>query len=74
MIFINFNIMRREAIVPICEYICSECGYIFEKLEKSAAVCKQECPACGSIEVMKKVSTFSSSESSPAAASCFSGG
>jgi putative FmdB family regulatory protein len=60
--------------VPIYEYVCSICGSRFEKLQKSGVKYDIECPKCGSIEVKKEFSTFSSAGSSSSTAGCFSGG
>ncbi|MBW4056760.1 MAG: zinc ribbon domain-containing protein [Proteobacteria bacterium] len=60
--------------MPIYEYTCAKCGSNFEKLQKSGVVSKLECPTCGSMEVEKKFSTFSSAGSTSSTAGCFSGG
>lgn len=60
--------------MPIYEYLCTTCGSHFEKLQKSAEASGVECPTCGSVEVKKEFSTFSSAGSSSSAAGCFSGG
>jgi putative FmdB family regulatory protein len=59
--------------MPLFEYSCMKCGYRFEKLQKDANVQSAECPLCGSVEVKKELSTFSSGGST-SASSCFSGG
>ncbi len=63
--------------MPIYEYACEACGKIFEEFEPTAVTVKKEkeCPACGSKETRRVVSSFSSSGSSvqPAAPSCGSG-
>lgn len=46
--------------MPIFDYVCVTCGNRFEKLQKSATASLPECPACGSAEVEKKLSVFSS--------------
>ncbi|NTW88337.1 MAG: zinc ribbon domain-containing protein [Desulfobulbaceae bacterium] len=60
--------------MPIYEYLCTKCGARFEKLQKSGATSELECPTCGSTEVKKEFSTFSSTGSSSSTAGCFSGG
>ncbi|HBG05284.1 MAG TPA: zinc ribbon domain-containing protein [Geobacter sp.] len=50
--------------MPVFDYVCVTCGNRFEKLHKSATACQPECPACGSGEVERKLSTFSSAGSS----------
>jgi len=50
--------------MPIFDYVCVTCGNSFEKLQKSATACLPECPACGSAEVEKKMSVFSSAGNS----------
>ncbi len=59
--------------MPIYEYSCTKCGHRFEKLQKNAASETVVCPNCGSTEVSKEFSSFSSTGSS-SAASCYSGG
>ena len=60
--------------MPLIEYACLACGSRFEKLQKAEAAGQAECPACGSANVRKELSTFSSTGSSSSAAGCFSGG
>lgn len=60
--------------MPLFEYTCTNCGCRFEKLQKAGVECRTECPACGSAEVRKEMSTFAAGGSSPAGAGCFSGG
>lgn len=60
--------------MPIYEYLCTKCGSRFEKLQKSGAPGEIECPTCGSMEVTKEFSTFSSAGISSSEAGCFSGG
>ncbi|HBG04077.1 MAG TPA: zinc ribbon domain-containing protein [Geobacter sp.] len=50
--------------MPIFEFTCKGCGNRFEKLQKSDSACQAECPACGSVEVQKEFSTFSSAGTS----------
>jgi putative FmdB family regulatory protein len=67
--------------MPIFEFVCQECGHPFEELLRSAGSVEEViCPACGSRQVMKQISTFASkingsgtSCSSAPAASCSSG-
>ncbi|MDD2850805.1 MAG: zinc ribbon domain-containing protein [Desulfuromonadaceae bacterium] len=58
--------------MPIYEYSCMKCGNRFEKLLKSADVESEsvECPSCGSAEVKKELSTFSSGGAKPPACDC----
>lgn len=45
--------------MPIFEFECTECGRPFEELVRSAsAVGEVVCPACGSQQIQKKISTF----------------
>ena len=61
--------------MPIYEYSCKACGCSFEKLVKSADENLPECPQCGSTEVKKEMSMFSSGGlPSSSGAECFSGG
>jgi len=46
--------------MPIFEYICEECGEIFEELVMSASAAKDiHCPHCTSDLVRKLISAFS---------------
>lgn len=50
-----------EIRMPIFEFICAECGTPFEDLVRSAgAIGEVLCPACGSDQVKKQISTFAS--------------
>lgn len=60
--------------MPIFEYTCQECSHRFEKLQKSSTVALTECPECGSSDVRKEMSAFSSAVSPSSAAGCYSGG
>ena len=63
--------------MPIFEYTCLKCAHRFEKLQKSSTVASTECPECGSFDVRKELSAFSSavsSSSTAGAAGCYSGG
>jgi putative FmdB family regulatory protein len=47
--------------MPIYEFMCSECKKPFEELVfSSSSTDKVDCPACGSKQVKRKMSTFSS--------------
>jgi putative FmdB family regulatory protein len=47
--------------MPIFEFACSECGQSFEELVFSISkIDEVVCPACGSEQVKKKMSTFAS--------------
>jgi len=46
--------------MPIFEFICSECKQPFEDLIFSNTTEGVLCPSCGSEQVKKKMSTFSS--------------
>lgn len=47
--------------MPVYEYVCQKCTSRFEKLQKSGADVEPcSCPACGSGEVQKALSTFAS--------------
>lgn len=59
--------------MPIFEYTCAACGCSFEKLQKNSEEQFPACPSCGSTDVGKKLSAFSSAGAA-ASASCFSGG
>lgn len=59
--------------MPIFEYLCKKCGNRFEKLQKGGADESNLCPVCGSEEVKKELSLFSSGSSS-STDKCYSGG
>ena len=67
--------------MPLFEFVCGDCSRPFEELVRSAsAVQDVTCPACGSPQVNKKISTFASRASGGAfslgassAASCSTG-
>ena len=68
--------------MPLFEFICEECGVIFEELVRSSSTISGViCPDCQSDQVKKKISTFaskvagggSSFTSSASAASCSPG-
>lgn len=46
--------------MPIFEFVCSECDQPFEDLIFGNDIKGVICPACGSEQVKKKMSTFSS--------------
>ena len=69
--------------MPIFEFVCSVCDQPFEDLIFSSSLEGVLCPACGSDQVQKKMSTFSSkiagsssslSLGASPAASCNTGG
>lgn len=45
--------------MPIYEYICSKCSEMFSVLKLSTSDEKTRCPACGSEDVVKRMSSFS---------------
>ena len=46
--------------MPIFEFVCTECDQPFEDLIFGSSIDGVLCPACGSEQVTKKMSTFSS--------------
>jgi putative FmdB family regulatory protein len=66
--------IQKGAMMPIFEYLCTKCGHHFEKLLKYDTSHAIQCPACGSGDVKKELSTFSSSAGSASSAACYSGG
>jgi putative FmdB family regulatory protein len=58
--------------MPVFEYVCDECGDKFEKLQKTSTDEQCSCPACGSVEVKKALSAFSSQKAPEG--KCHSGG
>jgi len=65
--------------MPIYEYRCETCKAVFEDFEFSARPEeKKTCPACGSTDTVRTVSTFSSASAGGKAqasgGSCGSGG
>jgi len=60
--------------MPIYEYQCKKCGYIFEHLARTLADIARECPKCGAHNPVKQLTTFNASVSgSSGAASCPTG-
>jgi len=59
--------------MPIFEYVCIKCDNRFEKLQKTGTTGDSYCPRCGSAEVEKQLSAFSSAAASSPTA-CSSGG
>jgi putative FmdB family regulatory protein len=59
-IYRNPNVDMEVRVMPIFEYACKGCGKRFEKLQKSESAIPAACPACGSVEIEKEFSTFSS--------------
>ena len=68
--------------MPIFEFVCPECGKVFEELVRNAGqVSDVVCPDCGSGKVKKKISTIaarstggSSGSFDLSSASCSPGG
>jgi putative FmdB family regulatory protein len=56
--------------MPIFEYQCLKCGYHFETVPQPGTTRETTCPECGSDEVKKELSAFSTGSSS----ACFRGG
>ena len=46
--------------MPIFEFVCKVCEQPFEELIYSSHIADVVCPSCGSEQVKKKMSTFSS--------------
>jgi putative FmdB family regulatory protein len=42
--------------MPIYEYVCSDCGHEFEKLQKMSDAPLRDCPACEAQSLKKKIS------------------
>ncbi|MCP4389397.1 MAG: zinc ribbon domain-containing protein [Gammaproteobacteria bacterium] len=42
--------------MPIYEYVCSDCGHEFEKLQKMSDAPLSDCPACEMQSLKKKIS------------------
>lgn len=42
--------------MPIYEYVCSDCGHQFEKLQKMSDAPLRDCPACAKQSLKKKIS------------------
>ncbi len=58
--------------MPLFEFVCSECHKPFEELVRSASATEGvKCPACGSLKISKKISTFASKSSGGAGAFSF---
>ena len=55
--------------MPIYEYVCNKCKATFSLIQKVGASEKDTvCPQCGSAEVKKKLSLFSSTSASKSSA------
>ena len=52
--------------MPIYEYICADCGNAFSHLHKRFNEPFPPCPQCGSSNVKKELSTFSTASSESA--------
>ncbi len=59
--------------MPIYEYECTRCNEAFEKLVPSARTPSPACPACGSRQVRKQLSSFSAAISAGKADTCSMG-
>jgi len=60
--------------MPLFEYRCSQCGYLFEHLVRRSSDRPGACPKCGSGKVEKELSTFSAHQAPEAGLpSCASG-
>ncbi|MBN2549840.1 MAG: zinc ribbon domain-containing protein [Anaerolineales bacterium] len=47
--------------MPLFEFVCADCNQPFEELLRSSSLIGEvTCPACGSRQIKKKVSTFAS--------------
>lgn len=57
--------------MPIFEFVCKECELIFEELIFGSKTDGILCPSCGSEQVRKKMSTFSSKSAGDGAALSF---
>jgi putative FmdB family regulatory protein len=53
--------------LPIREYECNRCGRVFENLEIDVTDGNIVCPYCGTKDIVRKFSVFSSSKSTGAA-------
>ena len=53
--------------MPIYEYICNDCGRLFDKLVSSSSTSKLACPHCGSKKTAKQLSTINVGSSTPEA-------
>lgn len=62
--------------MPIFEFVCTSCGYRFEKLDRSGSgqAPQIECPACGSLDVNKQASSFAAGTSSSCSSTPSGGG
>jgi len=52
--------------MPIYEYSCKTCNRKFELLRRFSDTAEVTCPKCGSVEVVRKISTFSCGMGGPA--------
>jgi putative FmdB family regulatory protein len=47
MLYYDFCGLPEGLFVPLYEYLCSQCGHRFEKIESSKASETKKCPKCG---------------------------
>jgi putative FmdB family regulatory protein len=47
MLYYDFRSIPEEMFVPLYEYLCSNCGHRFEKIENHTASARKKCPKCG---------------------------
>lgn len=60
--------------MPIFEYICEKCGNQFERLQRAEQPEGRGCPKCGSSDIKRQLSSFSSNAGGSSSGTCFSGG
>lgn len=74
--YYNNERLRRKTSMPIYEFKCLKCDQQFEKFVFSSNYSEVACPFCGSKEVEKEYSTFSScgSDSGSPSTGGYSGG
>jgi putative FmdB family regulatory protein len=61
--------------MPMYEYRCDECSYLYEQLRRMSDADRDlECPKCGSKRVERQVSAFAMNGGGGGAGACAPGG
>lgn len=60
--------------MPLFEYACPDCGYVFEKLVLARGAEPPECPKCGRSRVEQLFSAFATAGGKGSSAVCAASG